>query len=264
MEAPARLAGFSPSDIPNLALWLDASDANSFFDATSGGSEVTSDAASVARWEDKSGNARHFTQSTAGERPALAVAAVNGRNALYSSGGTGAGSKWMTGPTTTGLFNGNEFTALFVFRPQTNAINAVQMREAGGNIQFGQCLAATNPANYRVSINQSGGIAIDSASGLAQGSVHAILTRCKRNSTFASGNGCRVAYGGGTEVGVDRTDTALSIGTNFNLGGSQANTKLASHYCELLVWTSFLTTAQSNQLGAYVVSKWGAGWTNIS
>jgi hypothetical protein len=53
-----------------LHLWLDASDASTLFDATSGGSAVAVDGA-VARWEDKSGNARHATQTTSSQRPLL-------------------------------------------------------------------------------------------------------------------------------------------------------------------------------------------------
>ena len=39
----------------NLKLWLDASDSSTIFDATAGGSNNLVDGASIARWEDKSG-----------------------------------------------------------------------------------------------------------------------------------------------------------------------------------------------------------------
>lgn len=58
----------TPSTIGTLALWLDGSDRSSLYDATTGGSLVTNGGA-VARWEDKSGNGRHATQSTANNRP---------------------------------------------------------------------------------------------------------------------------------------------------------------------------------------------------
>jgi hypothetical protein len=63
---------FSPSTVSNLHLWLDASDATTLYNATSGGSLVSADG-TVARWEDKSGNARHATQATAGSRPILKI-----------------------------------------------------------------------------------------------------------------------------------------------------------------------------------------------
>ena len=61
------MPAWTPASI-TTALWLDASDASTLYDATSGGSLVAADGA-VARWQDKSGNARHVTQSTVGSRP---------------------------------------------------------------------------------------------------------------------------------------------------------------------------------------------------
>ena len=50
---PYKSTAFSPDDLPNLALWLDASDS----------STLTLSASSVDEWRDKSGNGRHFTGS---------------------------------------------------------------------------------------------------------------------------------------------------------------------------------------------------------
>lgn len=51
-----------------MMLWLDGNDASTMFDAVSGGSLVA-DGAAIARWQDKSGNSNHATQSTSGFRP---------------------------------------------------------------------------------------------------------------------------------------------------------------------------------------------------
>jgi hypothetical protein len=67
------------------ALWLDGADASTLYDATSGGSLVAADGA-VARWEDKSGNARHLTQGTLGSRPARKTSIQNGRDVLRFDG----------------------------------------------------------------------------------------------------------------------------------------------------------------------------------
>lgn len=52
----------------DMSLWLDGSDAATLFDAVSGGSAVAENGA-IARWQDKSGNSNHATQSTSGFRP---------------------------------------------------------------------------------------------------------------------------------------------------------------------------------------------------
>jgi len=67
------------------ALWLDASDTATLFDATSGGSLPAADGA-VARLNDKSGNARHIIQSTAGARPTRRTAVANGLGVVRFDG----------------------------------------------------------------------------------------------------------------------------------------------------------------------------------
>ena len=62
---------WNPSMI-QTALWLDAADA----------STVTTVSGAVSQWNDKSGNARHATQSNAGNRPTYQSAAINSRNAI--------------------------------------------------------------------------------------------------------------------------------------------------------------------------------------
>jgi len=67
-------SGFNPRSIPNLALWLDASDTG----------QVTLVSGAVSAWNDKSGNGRNATQSTPNSRPGTTT--VNGRQALIFNG----------------------------------------------------------------------------------------------------------------------------------------------------------------------------------
>lgn len=61
------------------ALWLDASDSSTLFDATLGGSLPAANAA-VRRWQDKSGNNRHLTEASAA--PLRRTALQNGLDGL--------------------------------------------------------------------------------------------------------------------------------------------------------------------------------------
>jgi hypothetical protein len=81
----SRFYEFSPTDISGLTGWWDASDPSTLFDATSGGSAVAADG-SVARLEDKSGNGRHFTQSTSGSRPVRKTSVQNSRDVIRFDG----------------------------------------------------------------------------------------------------------------------------------------------------------------------------------
>lgn len=77
ISGAAGTYSFVPSMLSGLALWLDASDTRTLYNATSGGQVVTN-GNTIARWEDKSGNARHFTQSTANNQPTLRTNSLNG------------------------------------------------------------------------------------------------------------------------------------------------------------------------------------------
>lgn len=64
---------WQPSDLSGLQLWLDASDASTITDAGGG---------AVSQWSDKSGNAHHFTQPVAGNRPTTGTRTQNGLNVI--------------------------------------------------------------------------------------------------------------------------------------------------------------------------------------
>lgn len=59
---------FTPASL-SPAMWFDASDLSTLFQDTGGTTAVTADGQAVARINDKSGNARHGTQSLSGNKP---------------------------------------------------------------------------------------------------------------------------------------------------------------------------------------------------
>lgn len=69
----------NPIPALNPAAWWDFADALTLYDATTGGSLVGSGGA-VARVEDKSGNGRHATQATSGNRPIRQSGIVGGKD----------------------------------------------------------------------------------------------------------------------------------------------------------------------------------------
>lgn len=81
----SRFQPLDPLTIPGLTGWWDASDGGTLFDANSGGSATTADG-DVGRWEDKSGNGRHFTQATAADRPRRKTAIQNGLDVVRFDG----------------------------------------------------------------------------------------------------------------------------------------------------------------------------------
>lgn len=105
-------AGFSPSDISGLQLWLDANDS----------ATITHSSNAVSQWNDKSGNSRHFTQSSAGAKPTTNTRTLNSKNMLDFDG-----SDWMTsnlealGSTGLHMAAGQAFTVFVVLDHDANA-----------------------------------------------------------------------------------------------------------------------------------------------
>jgi hypothetical protein len=105
----SRFQPFSPAIISGLTGWWDASDSATLFDATTGGSAVAADGG-VARWEDKSGNGRHWFQATSGQRPARKASVRNSLDVIrldgsddrmQSSASTPTAWQWQDITTTT-------------------------------------------------------------------------------------------------------------------------------------------------------------------
>lgn len=83
--ASAPAPEFYPTNLTGCALWLDYSDANTLYDAISGGSLVAADGA-IGRCEDKSGGTYHAYTIESGQRPLRKDASLNGkRSALFDS-----------------------------------------------------------------------------------------------------------------------------------------------------------------------------------
>lgn len=78
---PPPPAAWTPDDLgAALGMWLDASDSDT----------ITLVSGNVSQWDDKSGNNRDFTQGTAGNRPTLQTAGINGLDTIAFDGSNDA------------------------------------------------------------------------------------------------------------------------------------------------------------------------------
>jgi hypothetical protein len=73
----AASSGFSPAQLSDLKLWLDASDS----------STITESLNAVSQWNDKSGNANSLTQTTASLKPKTNTRTLNNKNVIEFDGG---------------------------------------------------------------------------------------------------------------------------------------------------------------------------------
>jgi hypothetical protein len=134
----AQRAPFDPASLTGLTGWWDASDSSTLFDATTGGSLVDADGV-VARIEDKSGAARHFTQGSSGIQPTRKTSQQNGLDVLRFDGS----SDRMAGPVFNTLFTATASTCFVVAKASSVATddsqlfaNAVVLADTSGSHGF--------------------------------------------------------------------------------------------------------------------------------
>jgi len=245
MTASARLlrpaSNFTPRSISGLALWLDASDSSTLFQNSDGTVPATATSDPVGYWGDKSGNARHATQATAGSRPTVAAASLNARSTVANNG---TGSVALVTPAWN-YTAGN--TALAVFR--ASALNqAVYQR---GSINDQPRIAVQNaPLTVRTTRGGTGNAQTHSDIGYAasEWSIVAGLTdtslgQIYRNGVYGTATTDSQTFAGSHAVRF------LSLPTNiYGLNGNIA---------EFIYYDRLLSAAEVSRLERYLAAKWG-------
>lgn len=246
-----------PLTISGLQLWLDASDASTLYDATSGGSLVAADGG-VARWEDKSGNNRHFTQSTSSKRPARKTSQQNSLDTLLFDGSNDSliGSNFASGTGGLTIFS-------VVKRNATNAVHEI-INKGVDNGGWLFRLTDTNVAqisSYRDSTLTNSTLRSTSSSVSATG--YTVLAMVAGSGAFNTAsifrNGTSLTMGAAGEAGTNgRTPSSGSdpvrIGVQvyaevdyFNYNGNIA---------EIIMYDSALSGTDREAVENYLLAKW--------
>lgn len=241
---PRASGTLDPRTIANLALWLDANDSATLFDATSGGSLVGANG-SVARWEDKSGNSRHATQSTPNNMPARRVANQNGRDGLEFDG--------LNDTLLTASFATTRAQTMFVVHKfsSTTQSNFGRIVEWGVNAVNTVFLRDFPPKNYAFAyasnvVNDSGVLATTNA---------AILQLTADGATTCTFG---FSVNNGTPVTSSNSFTPANPAI-FHISSLNGTTLYVSQVVyEILLYTRQLTAAELGQVQSYLNNKWRA------
>jgi hypothetical protein len=241
----SSFTGFLPSDISGLQLWLDASDASTLYDATTGGSLVAADGG-VARWEDKSGNGRHATQGTAANRPLRKAAQQNGNDTLLFDG---------TNDTLafTALTIPSSHTVFSVFQRSTSGILSVPIANDSGGVRYPFLWFNSDNNVYEIS-SDAGTLTVGSAS-TASGYFVATTKRTANTSKEFWRDGQSIdEFTSGTQVTTAVSQSWSAIGSRES-GGSKAYHN--GDICEIIIYDSALSDSDREAVENYLMSKWG-------
>jgi hypothetical protein len=246
-EAAARDASWPvPSPVTSgLQLWLDGADRMTMYDATSGGSPVAVDGA-IARWQDKSGNARHFTQATSGLRPTRRAGVKNLLGAVEFT------NDWMSGTYTYAVgsvfvvWNHPTTVSNDTFPAIVSARTSSAFKTGNSSLSF----TLTLPGANNVALDPNPGVSTNRLNG---------TTPALSFGDFGSGVGVRTSPDRWQYMSA--TFTAVAGSKPFVLGAdtfpATGRTMQNGHIGEILIYSTALTLAQVLAVEAYLVNKWG-------
>jgi len=261
--------GFVPSAVAGLQLWLDASDASSLFDATSGGSLVAADGA-VARWQDKSGSARHATQATSESQPQRKLGVAGGRDILRFDGV----DDFFDSTDFLDLTSGQQMTLFAVVkRAATGVTHAIVSKYGKSNASdsltadgWAFRLLSSNRADFFASTDEGSGSSARlsdstvSASGFTALTVKAAAgslsqaTIYRNSSTVASS-----ATSSGAET-LENTSHAVTVGAlryTFNAQTFRYLQFFNGDIAEVLIYNAALSDSDRAAVESYLIAKWG-------
>ena len=224
-----KIGAFTPLAVSGCVLWLDAADTSS----------MVMNGSTVSQWNDKSGRGFNMTQPTAGNQPTRAVGA-NGNTILT-----------FTQSSSTVLSN-TSFPALIGSGQATYFLVEYNMTAPTGNPgPFGY----SSGPNFALIMQYNPGF----TGGLQpfQSGVSSFTSATPRlDFLYKANNGTNViGYINGNLQTVSDTSSGTYSGTFYV--GFATNGYISGNICELVVYTSTLSTLQRQQVEGYLAQKWG-------
>jgi hypothetical protein len=223
---------FQPTQISGLQLWLDSSDSGSLFQDSAAVIPATNDGDPVGCWKDKSGNSRNVTQSTSANRPVLKTSVQNSKNGIRFDGT----NDFLTGSYGTTYSN----WTLFVVCKFSSASSYPMVYTDGNNE-----LRLYSGTGFLEIISQNDPLVRDTVSCVGS----TIIATPWNGATFA-------LYKNGISLGTGVTQRALAS-TFYISSRSGSSYYLVGDVYEVITYNAALTTAQRQQVEAYLNQKWG-------
>ena len=214
---------FTPTDIPGLALWLDASDA----------ATITLDGSNnVSQWSDKSGNARHASQETALNRPSYTGSGqVNGINCPTFNGT----NHFLLTPAVT---LSQPTTVFIALRPTSNSwFRGIYDGSITRNAIFGN--AGVVDIHAGTSLPGTTALTLNSASQITAVFNGASSSTRVNRAARSSGN-----------AGTDSLTGGVHVGRSYN-------SYWEGQIAEVVAYSGTLSTTQRDAVESYLASRWG-------
>ena len=231
---------FSPLDL-TPGLWVDAADTTT----------VTISSLAVSEWKDKSGNNRHLTQTTGGNRPTYISNAQNGLSVVRFDGT----DDYFDG---TGLGTPGSISAFAVINRHSAVANGVLLASDGTWSGTKLHLATdSNGINSKMALNGGGSIVGSNTKTLNAWSIDTF----HRGDVTNWGSTGTIFHNGSTDATASLgANTLLSLSA-FNIGnwddGSTKQRHLDGDLAELIIYPANISDHDRQRVEVYLARKWG-------
>lgn len=248
--------GFTPTSIAGCRLWLDAADTSSI--AVSG--------TAVTQWNDKSGQANHFTQVSSASRPVSGTTTQSGKNVIVFDGSNDclntnqAASYWKflhNSPST--LFfavnkTGTQQSSAIIYNNDGSSSNigyGVLLRYDAENDIF-HWITNGSSGNYTVFQNTS---ALYTTNSFFYGSVISDptnATAANRSEIRFKNNAPIKGNAGTTAASSSNPSFALQVAADGDNGQF-----FQGNIGEIIVYDTALNSTDREKIETYLATKWG-------
>lgn len=229
---PSTIAAFTPTDMTNLKLWLDADDS----------STITESGGSVSLWEDKSGDSRNASRSVSARQPKTGVRTIGGKNVITFDGTDD--NMELLNP----LSNVTAWTSFIILNTSASNASSAILGYSGGSTNHGTLkteqwnntgklgYTRRNVADYASSINTPSGDA-----------MFTTYTTSSSNLVFSSGGSSDTVNVGATRMDLELLGATTPAGSDPYVGDIG----------EVLFYERQLTAEEISTVESYLAAKWG-------
>ena len=231
---------FSPLDL-SPGLWVDASDLTT----------ITGSQSTISQWNDKSGNNRHLTQSTAASQPIYKWNALNELSVVRFDGtddyfdGSGLGTPWIHHPVRGGQSSHGGCQRGTLASDGTYTSSKLHL------------YTSTSGLNSKMALHSGGTINGSNTKTLNSWSIDTF----HRGDVTNWGSTGSIFHNGTLDAsGTMGANTLLSLNA-FNIGnwddGSTKTRHLDGDLAELIIYPANLSDHERQQVEVYLARKWG-------
>jgi hypothetical protein len=246
--APSSAASILPNQLAGLSGWWDASDSATLFNATTGGSSVAADGG-VARWEDKSGNARHWTQSNSADRPLRKTAIKNSLDVVRFDSSSMLSSGWLL----SNIVNATQHTVFAVAVASSASANSVNPSENPAILQDDPGTGATGLFAFRSNgtVGSYGfdGVHVEATAAYTVGDWACLTSRHSSSSIVVRVN--KIAGTASASI-----PSFGFQGVSIQLGSGYGGVFIGD-LAELVVYNVALSATDRQAVETYLMNKWG-------